>query len=351
MARCVLFAEVPGFYAAVARAEDPALAGRPLLVGGDPRKRGRVQAASPEALAAGVQLEMSMLEALRRCPAARVIRTDMARFREASRRLLALLRGPLPRLEPFGLGAAFADVDRDVPETLAEHCIAEVRDGLGVPVRVGIASRKFLARLAASQVPGESGVLRVASGEEAAFLAPLPATRLDGVGRKTAAALAALGATTIGEVAALGRDTLQEALGSHGLRIHQYALGEDGDSVRAARTPKSLSRESTLEAETRDASVLRERLLGLAAELESELRRSALATRRVAVRVRFPDRDTTSRSATLPRPTQSASELGAVAEGLLDRTHAGARPVRSLGIQLSLLEPAGEADRQLELFR
>jgi len=350
MARCVLFAEVPGFYAAVARADDPALAGRPVLVGGDPRKRGRVQAATSEALAAGIELEMPMLEALRLCPSARVVRTDMARFRDASRRLLAVLRGVLPSLEPFGLGGAFAAVEDAAPESLAERCVAEVAEALSLPLRVGVAKGKFLARLAAGGLAAESGVLRVPEGDEAAFLAPLPATRLDGVGRKTAAALAEMGATTIADVAALGRERLQEAFGPHGLRIHACAAGADAEPVRAARHPKSLSRESTLEAETRDAAVLRELLAGLAQQLEEELRGSALAARRVAIRVRFPDRGTTSRSATLPRATQSAAELCGVAERLLERTHAGARPVRGLGIQLSLLAAAGEADRQLELF-
>jgi len=350
MAGCVLFVEVPGFYAAVARADDPALAGRPVLVGGDPRKRGRVQAASAEALAAGVEVEMPMLEALRRCPTAKRVPTDMTRFREASRRLLALLRGPLPSLEPFGLGGAFAAVDADGAEALGGRCVREVGDGLGLPLRVGLASGKFLARLAAREIDGESGVSCVPAGGEADFLAPLPADRLDGVGRKTAASLAAMGATRIGEVARLGRERLQEAFGPHGLRIHACAVGEDAEPVRGVRHPKSLSRESTLESETRDAAALREGLAGLAQQLEDELRKSGLAARRVAVRVRFSDRGTTSRSATLPHATQAAAELCEVAERLLERTHAGARPVRGLGIQLALLGAAGEVDRQLELF-
>ena len=104
MARTVLFAEVPGFYAAVERAEDPSLAARPVIVGGDPRKRGQVQAATSDALEAGVRVDMPMLEALQRCPQARAVRTNMRHYRETSRRLLITLRGVHAQLEPFGLG-------------------------------------------------------------------------------------------------------------------------------------------------------------------------------------------------------------------------------------------------------
>ena len=107
MSRCVLFAEVPGFYAAVARADDPVLAERPVIVGGDPRKRGRVQSATPDALAAGVEIDMPVLQALQRCSSARAVRTDMPRYREVSRRLFATLRGVHAQLEVFGMGGLY----------------------------------------------------------------------------------------------------------------------------------------------------------------------------------------------------------------------------------------------------
>ncbi len=352
MARCVLYAEVPGFYAAVARADDPSLAGRPVLVGGDPRKRGRVQSATLDALAAGVTLDMPVLEALRHCPGARAVRTDMARYREVSRRLFAVLREVEPHLEAFGLAASYFDRSRDPEraEPVAERLIESVGETLGLPLRVGIGAGKFLARLAAEEVAGERGLVHVAPGREAAFLAPLPASRLDGVGRKTAAALAEMGAHTIGEVVQLGRDRLQAAFGPHGLRIHACAAGIDGEPVRAARHPKSLSRESTVRGEPVDIAAFADQLAGLAQQLEEELGRMGLAAGRVAVRVRFADGGATTRSTTLPRPIAQGSELRRAATRLLERTPAGARPVRGLGIQLSRLAPAGEADRQLDLF-
>ncbi len=351
MARTVLFVEVRGFYAAVERAQDPALRTRPVIVGGDPRKRGRVQAATADANATGVELDMPMLEALQRCPQARALRTDMRRYREVSRRLLAVLRRTVGGIERFGLGAAFVELPATRPpaEELAAAMRSAVREELGLPLRIGISSGKFLARLAAEEV-GEEGVFRVAAGEEHRFLAPLDVVRLEGVGRKTAATLAELGAHTIGEVAALGRERLQQALGTHGLRIHDYATGRDLEPVRGERHPQSLSRELTLRAEPLDLTGLSERLLGLSQELEAELRRERLAASRVSLKVRYVDQATNTRSQTLSRPAVAAAELYAAASGLLERTQAGARPVRSLGLQLAGLAPAAESDRQLDLF-
>lgn len=346
----ILFAEVPGFYAAVERAEDPALAGRPVIVGGDPRKRGRVQAATRDALAQGVELEMPMMEALRLCPTARVARTNMTHYREVSRSLIATLRSALPKLEPFGLGAVYATL---APTDDGEACGAALQDAvqqrLGLPLRVGVASAKFLARLAAQEVE-EQGLFCVPSGEESGFLSPLPVTRLDGVGRKTAARLAELGAHTIGDVGALGRERLQEVFGTHGLRIYAYATGTDDEPVRTARFPRSVSRESTVRHEPLDLSVLAEQLAGLAQQLEQELARQGLAANRVTLKLRFGDQGTTTRTQTVADPLSGATELLQVAQMLLGRTPAGARPVRGIGLQLGALVAAGERDRQLPLF-
>lgn len=350
--RTVLFAEVPGFYAAVERAEDPALAKRPVIVGGDPRKRGRVQAATSDALAAGVVLDMTVLEALQVCPQGRAVRTNMRRYREVSRRLMTTLRGVHPQLETFGIGGAYGDLSSAVhpAREIADLMCEQVTEALGLPLRVGLASGKFLARLAAEI--GSASVHEVLPGREHEFLAPLDVTRLDGVGRKTAATLAELGARTIGEVVALGRDRLEEVFGTHGLRIHAFATGRDDEPVRAERHPQSVSRESTVRGEPLDLTVLSEQLSGLAQELEEELQRQGLATGKVTLKVRYgDDQATASRTRTLAEPTRRAADLLDAAVHLLGRTQAGARPVRGLGLQLAALAPAGEGDRQLDLFR
>jgi DNA polymerase-4 len=151
-------------------------------------------------------------------------------------------------------------------------------------------------------------------------------------------------------VAGLGRERLEEAFGTHGLRIFSLASAHDDAPVRAARHPQSLTREVTVRAEARDRGVLAEHLADLVRDLAEELRRQALAAGQVALRLRYTDQVTASRSHSLGAPTASAGEIQAVAAGLLDRTQAGSRPVRTLGVQLSRLAPAGEADRQLDLF-
>jgi DNA polymerase-4 len=293
---------------------------------------------------------MPMMEALERCPSARAVRTNMARYRELSRRLLACLRRDLEKLEPAGLGAVYADASglAGGAEAIAAAWVARVREELGLPLRVGIARTKQLARLAAEEA-GE-GVGRVAPAGEAAFLAPLPVTRLEGVGQKTAATLAEHGVHTIGQVAALPRERLEALFGTHGLRIHAAATGAEDPPVRAARHPQSLSREATLAGEPLDRDALAEHLLQLARELDAELRVEGLATRRVTLKIRYADQGTTTRSQALSTAVASAGEIHAVACHLLGRAQASVRPIRGLGIQLGKLSARGEADRQLELF-
>ncbi len=350
MSRAILFAEVPCFYVAVERADDAALVDRPIIVGGDPRKRGLVQGASEEALAAGVKLDQPVHEALKLCPEARALRTDMKRYREVSGRLFVCLRRGFDRLEAFGLGAAYLDVTAspDPAEEIAGRIQRIAADELGLGLRVGIASGKFLARLAAEEA-GTLGCYRVDPDQQAAFLSPLPVTRLEGVGAKTAATLAELGARRIGQLLEIGAGLLQEALGTHGLRIHAYAAGRDDRPVRAASHPKSLSREATLD-ESLDLGVLTSLIEDLARRLEADLRAQGLSAGRVGLKIRFLDRATNSRSKTLAAPISSSAEIQRLAAGLLTHMAAGSRPARGLGIQLGRLQRSEDANRQFELF-
>jgi DNA polymerase-4 len=351
MTRTILYAEVPSFYASIERADHPSLVDRPIIVGGDPRKRGLVQSATADVLAAGVTLEMPMIEALQRCPEARVFRTNMGRYREVSRQLHAWLRRGFERLEPSGLGAAFFDLKppSETPEAIAARVRTIVRRELGLPLRAGIASGKLIARLAAEEA-GEGGIRKIAAGEEQAFLHPLPVTRLEGVGEKTAAKLAELGARSIGAIPAVGRERIEEGLGMHGLRILAFAAGRDDRPVRATRHPQSVSREATLRGESRDLGVLAEHLHDLAQHLASELRLQGLIAARVALKVRFADQTVATRSLTPTAPVVAPADIQAAAFTLLERIGAGSRSVRRLRLQLAGLLLEGAADRQLDLF-
>ena len=357
----VLFVEVPRFYAEIERARDPLARERPLIVGGDPRKRGTVQSATRDALESGVELGMSMLAALERCPRARTARTDMKRYREISGRLRACLRTEVDALEPVGLEAAYLDFHSSgarsgagggaaqSAEELAERLQRRVAAELDLPLRVGIASVKFLARLAAEEA-GATGLLHVAAGAESDFLGPLPLGRLPGVGPRTVASLEARGALCIGDLLRIDPNRLEDALGNHGLRILEYARGEDHARVRAARHPQTLSKEHTFEAEQLDLGVLWEQLQNLSASAEAALGREGLSARRVAVKVRYSDGETSTRSRTLAGPVSSQAEIYATAASLLERTHAGSRPICLLGVTLAGLAAGGIPEAQLDLF-
>ncbi len=347
----LLFVEVPCFYAEVERAHAPELRSRPIIVGGNPRKRGRVQSASAEALAAGVTLGMSMLDALECCVEARVVRTDMKRYREMAGRMRAELRAEVEQLEPAGLEAAFLAAAGD-PRS-AEAIAAAVRErlstSLGLTSRVGIASVKFLARIAAAE-SGLAGVLRVPVGEEADFLAPLPVGVLPGVGPKTLGRLDELGAKCVGDLQKLAALELERVLGNHGLRLLEFASGADPQPVRAVRAPSSLSQETTFSEPQLDVVAIGERMLRLATSLENALRRQGLGARRIAVKLRYADHESSTRTRTLDRPVSLARDIVEVTERLLERTSVGARPVRSLGIRLGALGNGRTDDRQLDLF-
>jgi DNA polymerase-4 len=347
----LMYAEVPGFYAEFERASDPSLEGRPVIVGGDPRKRGAVQAATADARALGVHEGMPMVEALERCPRARVIVTNMRRYREASAKLRSQFRRATDRVEPAGSAAAYLDVSQrpEPPERVAAQLCGAVRSELGLPLRVGASSVKFLAKLAAESLATE-GVCVVAPADVRAFLDPLPVGRLPGVGPKTEGTLAELGVHTAGELAKLDRSWLEERLGNHGLAIWGYAQGRDPAVLRAAPHPRSVSQEATFTEPEIDRVSLEERLAGLAARVQEGLERERLAAKRVVVKVRYADGELITRSRTGVHAMASARELMRQAAPLLDRTQISTRPVRGLGLIASELVKARRDDRQLDLF-
>ena len=247
--RNLLFAFVPGFYAEAERVRDTSLRDRPLIVGGDPRKRGLVQSATPEALAAGVELGMEVVLALDRCPMARAVPTDMKHYREVSGRLRVCFRDGARAMEPLGLESAFVeprtdDSERDEAEVAAVRLRDRIRQELELPLQVGISARKFLARIAAEDA-GADGILRIPVGQESAYLHPLAPSRLPGVGPRTVERLEELGVRCIRDLLSVSENVLQSELGNHGLRILAYArcrtipccVKTDTERVSAASTP------------------------------------------------------------------------------------------------------------------
>jgi len=348
----LLYADVPAFYAEVERAANPGLGDRPVIVGGDPRKRGLVQSATPDAVAAGVAVGMTVIDALERCARARVLRTAMPRYREMDKRLRGCLARSALRLEPAGLGAAYLealDAQPTTLEALARSLREAVASELRLPLRVGAGPVKFIAKLAAEEA-GEARFLCVAPSRVAAFLAPLPVARLPGVGPNTAARLAELGAATVGQLVALGRGPIERQLGNHGLAILAGALGHGDDRVRAASHPQTLSQETTLRESELDRGALAEQLRAIAERLERALALEGLVAQRLALKVRYADGERITRSRSLEQGIASAAELLEAGLDLLGRTQAGTRPLRLLGLAASGLARPGRDDRQLPLF-
>jgi DNA polymerase-4 len=347
----LIYATVPGFYAEVERSRDPSLRARPVIVGGDPRKRGLVQSASEDAFAAGVAPGMPVIEALERCPQARLCKTDMRSYREVTAQLRSCFRLATEKVEPAGFDAAYLDVAGadEAPERIAERLRETVARELGLPLRIGIAPVRFLARLAAEQ-SGPEGVLCVRAGEVRRFLDPLPVERLPGVGPRTRETLLGLGAVCVADLLKLGQGRLEEALGNHGRAIYALAQGADESRVRPAPHPRTVSHESTLATPEIDRGALEARLAELAGNVEATLARERLAAKRLVLKVRYVDHEETTRSRTVKHPLAQAAELMALAADLLARTQAGTRPIRGLGLAASSLVRARRDERQLDLF-
>lgn len=346
------FAEVPELHVEIARQADPALRQRPVLVGGDPSKRGKVVAASSDLRERGIVDGMGLAEALDRAPEAQWVRTDMRRARAASGLLRAAVREAVGEVEVEGLSGFYfrAPRSRERALALAARLEARVDERTGLPLRVGIAPARFAARWAAEDA-GRSGSRIIAAEDFPAYLLRQPVARLPGVGPKTAARLAELGAVDVPGLRRLGLERLDVLLGNHGRALWQLACGEDPKPLRARRHPETLSREQTLETPTRERRVLEETLSRLANALSAALRREGLQAGRIALRVTGVDERTTTRSRTLSPAVTGAGEIGRAAEALLERLDLERRhEIRRLGLVLKGLELQGAEDTQLDLF-
>ena len=345
------FAEVPDFHIALARLDSPSLVGRSVLVGGDPRKRGKVVAASADLRERGIVCGMGLAEALARAPGSDWVPTDMKRAREISGILRAAVREEVEAIEAEGLAGFYmrAPFDREAGLDLAECLEIRVADRTGLPLRVGIAPARFAARLAAEDA-GASGARFIEETDFEVYLLRLPLERLPGVGPKTAARLAELGAQDMPALRQLGLDRLEVLLGNHGRSLWLLASGDDPKPLRVRHHPETLSREETLESATSERDGLRESLSRLAERLERALRREGLSAGRIALRLTGLDERTITRSCTLEAPISSTRDLMSAAQELLNRVDLEGRLTRRLGLVLKGLEVEGAADRQLDLF-
>lgn len=299
----ILHADLDSFYASVEQRDAPHLRDRPVIVGA-----GVVLAASYEAKACGVRTAMSGRQARQLCPAATVVPPRMSAYAEASRAVFEVFRQTTPLVEGLSIDEAFLEVGglrriAGAPTGIAVRLRREVRDRVGLPITVGVARTKFLAKVA-SAVAKPDGLLLVPPAGELAFLHPLPVERLWGVGPITAGRLRQRGITTVGQVAQLGEATLISMLGrAAGRHLHALAHNHDARRVRVGRRRGSIGAQRALGRSVRSTADLDAVLLGLVDRVTRRMRAAGRVGRTVVLRLRFDDFTRATRSHTLPVPT------------------------------------------------
>jgi len=350
----VLHADLDSFYASVEVRKDPSLAGRPLLVGGV-GPRGVVTSASYEARAFGCRNAMPMARARALCPHAVAVPPDFATYRRYSSQVMRVFRDVTPLVEPLSLDEAFLDVAgarRLLGDAvrIARLLRARVSDEVGLPLTVGVAGNKFLAKLASTRGKPD-GLLVVPPSRALDFLHPLPADALWGAGQATIDRLARYGLRTVGEVARTPRPTLEKVLGQAlGGHLAELAWGRDPRPVVPFESAKSVGSEETFAADIDDPEALAREVLRCSVRVGRRLREAGLSGRTVTLKLRFADFRTITRSRTVAAATDTDAEIHEVAADLLARLRLGAAAVRLVGVTVSNLADGG-APTQLQLGR
>jgi DNA polymerase-4 len=327
----ILHADLDAFYASVEQRDDPSLRGRPVIVGA-----GVVLSASYEARACGVRTAMGGRQARRLCPGALVVPPRMAAYSAASRAVFDVFEHASPVVEALSIDEAFLDVRgmdeiAGSPEAIASRLKADVREQVGLPITVGVARTKFLAKVA-SGVAKPDGLLVVSPEQELQFLHPLPVERLWGVGRVTAAKLNRHGITTVGEVARMSEERLILMVGrGTGRQLHALAHNRDPRRVQARRRRRSMGAQRAMGRGPHRLSDIDASLIALVDRVTRRMRRADRVGRTVTLRLRFADFERVTRSCTLMTPTAETTTLMAAARSLL----ADAAPlIRERGLTL-----------------
>jgi DNA polymerase-4 len=341
------------FYASVELRSRPDLRGKPVIVGGG-GNRGVVLSATYEARTSGVRSAMPMSRARRLCPQAVVLEPTFGAYAEASRGVMEVFRSLTPLVEPLSLDEAFLDVKGVArrfggPRLVGEWIRATVQDEQGITCSVGVATTKFVAKLASAHCKPD-GLLVVPADGVVAFLHPLPVAALWGVGDKTEEVLARLGLRTVGDLAQTPVSTLKRALGpAAGAHLSALAWGRDERSVTPHEPEKSIGNEETFGTDVDDPAVVRRELLRLSERTAARLRAQGVVGRTVALKVRFADFTTITRSRTLPEATDVARVVYDTAVGLYDALGLERARLRLVGVRVEQLRPASEQPHQLLL--
>jgi DNA polymerase-4 len=347
----ILHADLDAFYASVEQLLDPSLRGVPVLVGG-----GVVVAASYEARAFGVRAPMSTRDALRLCPGAVVVSGHFDRYLDLSDQVMAILDDATPIVEQISVDEAFLDVSGTThllgrPSDIAREIRRRVREEVGLPISVGVASTKFLSKIASARAKPD-GLVVVAAGSELEFLHPLPVEALWGVGKVTAARLHGLGIATIGELSEVSAAAMKPQLGSAASRaLGSLSWNRDPRQVQGGRRAGSVGSQQALGPGLDSRDEMAVVVLGLADRVGRRLRAKGRTGSTLTVRARFPEPRAVTRSHTLAAPTGSTAALSNLGMTLLERAldDNPGEPVTLIGISVSNLTTDDHLQLELEL--
>jgi len=354
--RRILHVDMDAFYASVEQRDNPSLRGKPVAVGGSPNQRGVVAAASYEARVFGVRSAIPMARAVRLCPTLVIVRPDFGRYRTASQEVFKLFRAVTPLVEPLSLDEAYLDVTENawgepLGREVARRLKAQIREATGLSASAGVAPNKFLAKIASAWKKPD-GLTVIAPERVESFLQKLPVDALWGVGPVTASRLRERGIERVIDVRAADVSVLREAVGSQTDWLRQLAEGHDDRPVVPDRAAKSCGSENTFNQDLTDLNEIRSALDEMARDAASWLERKDLLCRTVTIKVRYSDFTTITRSQSHTPATRDPDEIATRACALLEKTEAGERPVRLLGVSVHNLvdpnqPPEGEDRRSL----
>ena len=368
MFRTILHLDLDAFYCSVEEIQNPHLRGKPFAVGGKPDERGVVASCSYAARALGIRSAMPMSRAVKLCRTLIIVPGRHHLYGEYSKKVMNKLHSLTPLVEQISIDEAFldiSDIQADKPR-LALDLQLSIRNELNLPSSIGIASKKLVANIAtevgkkSSKKKNEPpfGFTAVPAGDEAKFLAPLPADMLWGVGPKTNARLAELGIHTIGDIASWPEKELVSLFGENGRDLWQHAHGIDNRPVSTESETKSISQETTFNVDISDEKSLEKTLREQARDVARQLRKNDLTGKTVKVKLRWSDFTTITRQTTLPASTDNEDEIFHAAVKLMKAVRKPNQPVRLIGVgvsgigapvrQLSLWDVGSEKSRKLQ---
>ena len=350
--RAILHVDMDAFYASVEQLDNPELRGKPLIVGGHPKSRGVVSAASYEVRPYGVRSAMPTAKALRLCPHAILIPPRHSRYAEVSAKVFEIFLRITPLVQPISLDEAFLDVTASQrlhgdPVTIARNIRAAIQEETRLTGSVGVASCRFVAKIA-SDLDKPDGLTVIPEEDMFIRLDPMPVSKIWGVGPVTNRRLEAMGIRTIGELRQWPLEALESSLGRHGTDLHHLANGRDESEVLSDEEEKSVSHEVTFAVDVLNMEELEAELLEQAEKVATRLRKRGLSGRTIFIKLRYGDFSTLTRRKTLSEPTCLADTIYGESRALLrERTEAGRRPVRLIGVGVAGFEHEGSTQGSL----